>query len=263
MNRTGAAMFLCLQSSFDPNGYRVPHRFYGVVIILLTSLFVGVGPNTAAAKDRVPLYQASRQAGADIRVVVIGDNAEETEKLMRRWNTEFQRSFPDLSFYDDLIVEPDATKWPDYLEQGTIFVVDDRTVAEMRSENIFENANNITLEKFETRGEPIYVERNRLNTLVLHDYKTLRCSIESLLVNFNEVSVIFNVNTEMSLSNDGDSNVMCFRFIAHKRFALYEVGGFKGSDDYKYADSKDREFLDMIPKSDEEKAIRIIRRNSK
>ena len=113
-----------------------------------------------------------------------------------------------------------------------------RTVAEMRSENIFENANNITLEKFETRGEPIYVERNRLNTLVLHDYKTLRCSIESLLVNFNEVSVIFNVNTEMSLSNDGDSNVMCFRFIAYKRFALYE--------DYKELHAKVLPPIDMF-----------------
>ena len=179
--RTGSLMFLCLQGSLDPSGYRNAQSFGCVALFLLVTLFAGVGPNTAVAQDRVPLYQASRQAGAAIRVVVLGDNAEETEKLMRRWNTEFQRSFPDLSFYDDPIVEPDATKWPDYLEQGTIFVVDDRTFAEMRSKNIFEDANNITIEKFETRKEPIYVERNRFKTFVLHDYKTLRCNIESLL----------------------------------------------------------------------------------
>jgi hypothetical protein len=256
-------MFLCLQGSLDPSGYRNAQSFGCVALFLLVTLFAGVGPNTAVAQDRVPLYQASRQAGAAIRVVVLGDNAEETEKLMRRWNTEFQRSFPDLSFYDDLIVEPDATKWPDYLEQGTIFVVDDRTFAEMRSKNIFEDANNITIEKFETRGEPIYVERNRFKTFVLHGYKKLRCNIESLLVNFNEISIIFNVNTEISLEEDGDGNDVCFAILAHKRFALYESGGFEGSDDYRNADTKDREFLGIVNKDDREKAIRIIRRNTR
>ena len=80
-------MFLCLQRFFDTSGYRNAQSFCCVALFLLFTLFVCVGSNTAVAKDWVPLYQASRQAGADIRVVVLDDHTEETEELMRRWNT--------------------------------------------------------------------------------------------------------------------------------------------------------------------------------